>query len=317
MAWPEDPAFVLIARDKAPWVAECVRSVLAQTYTEGPLTYVFSDQGSTDGTREIIEREVQAYNGPHEVKLLSCPDTEFKGMAGLIRHLNWLHSQLDHDLWIQISADDIAGPERVQRTMETIRELDRAPLFFGTAQRFASEKDLRTDETFRHTGWPLESKWVDPIEHLAKQVGGSSTNAWNPALLEAMHPLPEFALVDIYLPFCAAMIDSFYFLAEVHHTYVERPDPRNTGLEGRARLAANEPERLRWKELCHFQLLSNDFLMLNRVFDMQDDETLRDLPAVKAAEEHLRSVIFSQALTWSQTRADLTLNRIPPLGLPI
>jgi len=75
-------------------------------------------------------------------------------MPGLIAHINWLHSQLDHDLWIQISADDIAGPDRVKRTIETIRELDRQPLFFGTAQNFASEQEIREGTVCRETGWP-------------------------------------------------------------------------------------------------------------------------------------------------------------------
>jgi hypothetical protein len=77
-----------------------------------------------------------------------------------------------------------------------------------------------------------------------QQFGGSSTNSWDPQLLESVHPLSPFALVDIFLPFCAAMVNSFYFLKELHHTYIDRPDPNNTGLEGRMRLAANEAERL-------------------------------------------------------------------------
>ena len=82
MAWPENPAFVMFVRDKAPWVAQCVRSVLAQTYS--PMTLVFSDQGSSDGTKEAIEKEVRSYNGPNEIVLLSCPETTNKGMPGLI-----------------------------------------------------------------------------------------------------------------------------------------------------------------------------------------------------------------------------------------
>lgn len=316
MAWPENPAFVLIARDKAPWVGECVRSMLAQTYTR-KLTFVFSDQGSTDGTREAIQRELQSYNGSHDTLLLSCPETAYKGMPGLIAHINWLHSQLDHDFWIQISADDIAGPDRVKRTIQTIRKLDRQPLFFGTSQHFATEQELRSNEVTRKTGWPTESKWIEPIEHLEKQVGGSSTNSWDPRLLESVHPLSPFALVDIFLPFCAAMVDSFYFLDEIHHIYVDRPDPNNTGLEGRMRLAANEAEKMRYTELCHYALLSNDLLMLDKVLDMQDDEVLREDSTVQKVRDHLHNTVLGQALSWANVRSDLTMRRIPPMGMPV
>ena len=332
MTWPENPAFVMFARDKAPWVAQCVRSVLAQTYS--PMTFVFSDQGSTDGTKEAIEAEVRSYNGPNKVVLLSCPETEDKGMPGLIAHINWLHSQLDYDFWITIAADDIALPDRAKRTIETLRELDRQPLFFATAQIFANESDLVGDEVqpgeclgddgevlwgVEASAWPKESKWIEPIEHIDTMVGGSSTNAWKPELVESLYPLPPFSLVDVYVPFCAALVDSFYYLKEDHHIYVRRPDPNNTGIEGRVRLAANETERMRYRELAHFGLLSNALLMYVRAKELseENDASIDHVLVEKTVDFLMRSTIFGQALSFAEARGSLTLNRIPPMPVPI
>ncbi len=306
----------MFARDKAPWVAQCVRSVLAQTYS--PMTLVFSDQGSSDGTKEAIQKEVQSYNGPNEIVLLSCPETTNKGMPGLIAHINWLHSRLDHDFWITIAGDDIALPDRAKRTIETLRELDREPLFFATSQIFANEADLVGDTAPPNeiSAFPKESKWIDPVEHLEKMIGGSSTNAWKPELVESLYPLPDFSLVDVFIPFCASLVDSFYFLREEHHIYVRRPDPNNTGMEGRRRMAANSAERLRYQEIIHFQLLSNVLLMFDRAMLMAQDDAVTDGRA-ELAVDYLRGTVFGQALMLAQARADLTLNRIPPMPVPI
>ena len=105
-------AFVVFVRNKAPWIAECVRSVLAQSYT--PLELVFSDQGSEDDTLAIIKKTVNGYNGPNKVRVLQCPDTEPRGMRGLMAHINWLYETLDADFWITLSGDDVSYPNRAK-----------------------------------------------------------------------------------------------------------------------------------------------------------------------------------------------------------
>lgn len=300
--------------------------MLNQSYS--PMTLVFSDQGSTDGTAETIENEVKQYGGPNKTVLLKCPVTRNKGMIGLIDHVNWLHKtllEMGFDYILQMSADDIAGEHRCKRTMEVLAELDaegRRPLFFGTAQIFAEEKDipqLAEDGPQRRVSrWPEQSQWITPIEHLENRVGGSSSNAWDPQLIDAIHPLPPFALVDVFLPFVAALMDSFYFLREFHHVYVDRPDPANTGLEGRRRMAQNEMERMRWKELIHFGLLSNNLLMMERIREMRENPELADDPKLIEINEYLlREQILGQAIGFAQERCNLTLARVPPMPMPI
>ena len=327
MPWPENPAFVLIARDKAPWVGNCVRTMLEQK--GDPITLVFSDQSSTDGTAQVIREEVSKYKGPHKTLLLNCPVTKNRGMLGLIDHLNWLHKRLMHegfDYILQMSADDIAGEDRCQRTIEELRRLDaeegRRPLFFGTAQIFAEEHELQTIgvEGSQRTvsKWPEQSQWITPIEHLQNRVGGSSSNAWDPNLIEAIYPVRGFALVDVFLPFVAALMGGFYFLREFHHVYVRRPDPANTGLEGRLRMAQNEIERTRWREMIHSQLLTNNLIMLDQIREVRQNPDWAEDPNLVEIEDYLvREEILGQATALAQERCNLTLARVPPMPMPI
>jgi len=114
------------------------------------------------------------------------------------------------------------------------------------------------------------------------------------------------------------LMDSFYFLKENHHIYVRRPDPNNTGAEGLMRLAASEHERARLREICHFQLLANAFCCLDRATEMAStEEGAADLMITKTIDHLIRNTIVGQALSWAETRGDLTLNRTPPKPVPV
>ncbi len=297
-------AFIVFVRDKERHIASCVRSILAQTYS--PMQLVFSDQGSEDNTLGVIKEIVKTYNGPNEVLVLECPDTEPKGMAGLMAHVNWLHSRLDADYWITIAGDDIAYKNRAKRTVEVIGELERKPLFFGTAQEF-----MDPDLTFHGvTAHPSETKWIDPIECIKDRVGGSCSGSWNPELLESFGPLPSMALIDVYLPFCAALMDKFFFLHEVHHCYIWRLDPNNTGLQGLQKQSKDETERAQFNELIQYQLAANLSLM-TRVTQELDAEGVK-IKNVEKILEFLYHQCMAQLGGWLETRTYLTENRIVP-----
>lgn len=300
-------SFIVFVRDKERHIASCVKSILAQTYH--PMQLVFSDQGSKDNTLDVIKEVVQTYNGPNNVLILECPDTERRGMSGLMAHVNWLHSRLESDYWITIAGDDIAYPNRALRTVEVIKELGRKPLFFGTAQHFMNP-DLTINGVTAH---PTESKWVDPIECIRDLVGGSCSGSWNPELLETFGPLPSMALIDVYLPFCAALMDSFFFLAELHHCYIWRLDPNNTGLGGLQKQAKDEDEKARLNEVMQYQLAANLSLM-TKVTQELDAEGVK-IKNVEKILEFLYHQLLAQLGGWLETRTHLTENRIDPKAL--
>ena len=52
-----------------PYVEDCLRSVMRQTYT-GPMECIIVDDCGTDNSMEIVERLVSEYDGPIDFKVL-------------------------------------------------------------------------------------------------------------------------------------------------------------------------------------------------------------------------------------------------------
>ncbi len=99
------PLGLLIAvRDKAQWVERSARAALDQVCR--PIEVILSDQGSTDGTTQILDRVATEYRGPHKLTRLDCPLTDRKGMAGLNAHLEWAIAQTDCEAITPMSGDD-------------------------------------------------------------------------------------------------------------------------------------------------------------------------------------------------------------------
>ncbi len=88
--------------DGAPWVADAVRSVLAQT--AGDLELIVIDDGSTDATPEILARA-------REARLR----VERQARLGLTRSLNRALALARGALVARLDADDLALPERFAR----------------------------------------------------------------------------------------------------------------------------------------------------------------------------------------------------------
>ena len=301
-------AYVVFARNKEEHVPACVNSILAQTHS--PMDIYFSDQGSEDNTLAAIKKTVNGYNGPNKVRVLECPDTESRGQAGLMAHINWLHNNIDADFWITSAADDIDYPDRAKRTVETLETLDRKPLFFGVGQDFANP-DLTSNS---HNAKPDHSKWVEPIETLRDLIGGSVPGAWDPQLMNDFGPLPPQALSDVYLPFCAALMDRFYYLHEIHHAYVWRDDPNNTGLGGlMAQTDEGSDERLQLQEMVQYELAANMCVMTSVAQAIAESHPS---PGMEDTLQYLYSGCLAQLGGWCAKRAELTAKRVPPQAVP-
>src|SRR5512133_2727622 len=94
---------LLPARDAAATVRPAVASILRQT--ERDLAVVCVDDGSTDGTAELLDalaardRRVRVVRGPGE---------------GIARALNRGLARCDAELVARMDADDVAHPERLE-----------------------------------------------------------------------------------------------------------------------------------------------------------------------------------------------------------
>jgi len=108
-------------RDGAPWVADAVASVLAQT--AGDLELIVVDDGSTDATPALLA----AVRDPRLAVVRQEP-------AGLTRALNTALARARAPLVARLDADDLALPERLARQRAFLAAHPEVGLL-GTAAR--------------------------------------------------------------------------------------------------------------------------------------------------------------------------------------
>jgi glycosyltransferase involved in cell wall biosynthesis len=290
-------AHIVPCRDKEKHVAKTVLSVLDQTL---PCHVVLSDQGSTDKSFEILLALKSHYRGPHKVSVLRCPDTEPKGMRGMNAHLDWIMSQIDEDVILITSADDLAYPDRNEKVAKAFSE--KKPDMVLTALHFV-EPDMKI---YGVTARPKEDGFVTPKECLEGLVGGSTAHAWTRDFYNAVGGFGGICGFDAFWPFLATVRNGAYFIREELHAYVRHADPNNTGLEG-VRRAADASGQLQIDELMSFQVTSA-YLAANSVMDQWGIED-------QEARFTLYNEILSRTAGWSDVRTQMTLKGIPPLPL--
>jgi len=298
---PLKVAFIIPARNKVKDIKRAVDAALNQTFS--PMEIVISDQGSEDGTLQIIKDLVSKYEGPNKVSILECPLIRYKGMAGLNSHLNWLNDTVDADIFICSSADDYSHPDRTKRVVEGF-ENTQADMVL-TQQYFADENHTVNAITFH----PKESKWITTKECIENLVGGSSSQAWSREFFKKAGPIPYLVSPDFYLATLASARKGLYFIAEPLHTYVKHNNPDNTGLEGKMRAVnGNDVERMKLTELSCYQI-GTGYLEISKKFQEW-----------KVPEETLYTVVdhmVSQCSLWISVRNSMDMLKVQPLNTPI
>jgi glycosyltransferase involved in cell wall biosynthesis len=294
-------SFIIPCRDKAKYVGDCVRSVLAQSYS--PMEIVLSDQGSVDGSFEIMSKLAAEYKGPNTVRVLQCPDTEMKGMAGLNRHLNWLHTQITGDIVIMCSADDLNHPDRVKRTVEAFEKHN--PSYVGTCVQYCDKDGKFTGEM---TAVESGEGFIDPVVNIDKLIGSSASSAWARDLFEKYGPLERVEAQDITLPFLATLERGLYYVPEPLHAYFRRADVNNTGMEGVVRAAETEEDKHAATETCNYHFTSI-FMTLLRRCETGGINITQDL------FNALVNKLLHAANIWTISRDNLTMLKIPPRAM--
>ena len=297
-------SFIVPARNKAKYIEATVRTVLAQTYS--PMEIVLSDQGSTDGTLEILQRMAAEYKGPNEVRVLQCPLVDYKGMAGLNNHLNWLHTQITGELVIMCSADDFNHPDRAKYTVEAYEKFH--PSYIGTCVEYL-ENDLSSNGEITANNH-LGDRWISPIENINDLVGSSASSCWARDLYDKYGPLQGVESQDISLPFFGTLERGLYYVAKPLHAYVRRADPDNTGLEGVVRAAANKEEEHALVEMCNYHYSSIFMQLLRRSQQLQINLTQEVLDAL------VNKLIYALNI-WTISRDNITMLKIEPKGMKV
>jgi len=293
--------FVIPARNKVKHIEKSLNAALKQTYS--PLEVIVSDQGSEDGTLDVIKDLKSKYDGPHKLTVLECPLVKYKGMAGLNSHLNWISDTVEGDIFVCSSADDYSQPERTKRVVEEFQNTGSDMVL--TQQYFADEFHHVNAITFH----PTVSKSITVSECIENLVGGSSSQAWTGEFFKAAGPIPYLISPDFYLATLAAARKGLYFIAEPLHTYVKHNDPNNTGLEGKIRAVnGNEFERIKLTELSCYQIGSG-YLEISKRLQKWNTPTENLYPVI----DHM----VSQCALWISVRNNMDMLKIQPINIEI
>lgn len=298
-------SFICPARNKAQYVGRCVRSMLAQTYS--PMELVISVQPSEDDTLAVVQKTVAGYQGPNTVRVLECPDGEYRGMAGLNRHFNWLHQQIDGDIVIMCSADDYNEPGRAAQTVAAFQK--HKVSYVGTRVIYEDP-----DGTYRgETGFPdRSSRHVMMDEAIAHLVCSSASSAWARDLWTKYGPLDGIEAQDMVLPMMAFFERGVYYVDEPLHHHVLHAGLDNTGIEGQMRAARDATEASRLGEVNAFHNAHHWGNIYRRISEAGY------LPRLtRDAHGALAERALNAAWRWVKEREALTMARVPPMGMVV
>lgn len=289
--------FAVPVRDKAKFLRRTVNAVLAQD--SQPIEILLSDQGSKDGSWEILKEIKSKYDGPHKLRIVQCPETEIRGMAGLNEHLNWIHNQTDAEIFISSAADDCPYKSRARKTIEAFEKYN--PSMVITGMYYAEPDGSYGGET----GFPEADGWVKVEDVYTRYVGGSTTQSWTRSFYEKIGGLQGVGSPDMVLPFLAVVDKGAYFLHERLHVYCKVVDENNTGLEGVYAAAKDDNEKLALEELMHFQVTAGIFTAAVKMSEAG--------LTTSEANAALVDQIVDRAASWQKTRQKMSLLKVQPM----
>lgn len=284
-------AFFIPLRNKAAFVERAVRTALDQTH---PCEVYVSDQGSTDGSLEVV-RSIQS----DRLHILQCPLTDLKGMAGLNVHLNWMHEQVRPDFVILSSADDYSHPERAEKTLQAFLLHD--PDMVMNRQDVESPEG----EYLGTTDFPQESRFITIRECIEQFVNGSCGIAWKHSFFTKIN-LTGVSGCDVVLPPVACAMGGCYCLRDQLNTFVKHVSPDNTGLESVIKANGGAPQ---YTEIAYFQLARAFMHILEIVQELKPDDHETIIPVVEG--------LANRVSGWVKTREQMAMERITPIVFPL
>lgn len=216
---------IFLCYRQARYLRQSLAAALAQTW---PMQLIVSDDGSADGSDEILRDMVGLGTGQHEVLLRTGQPN-----LGLVRHLNRLIEQADGDLIVVFAGDDISMPQRVACIAKAA--LSRPDVMvFGSSFEVIIDGDGVPPESAPER--PLEPFDLDQYldQNRFKWLPGA-TMAFRRALVDRFGALPtDLWAEDITIFLRALMIGRAWFLSEalIQYRIVAGSLSRGFGLYG-------------------------------------------------------------------------------------
>lgn len=188
---------VVMTYNQVRFVAPAVESALAQDY-DGPLEIIITDDASTDGTAEELQRLVAGHAGRHRVRL----NVNSRNL-GLIAHLHKAFAMARHDLVVFAAGDDISRRDRVRRLADLHARTGAWLLHSGF--HFIDPQGAK----LRHPDIPTTFATAWTLQDVARSRGlfVGATAAYHKGLLRTFGPILERgAYEDLVMGFRAALL---------------------------------------------------------------------------------------------------------------
>jgi glycosyltransferase involved in cell wall biosynthesis len=197
--------YILFAYNQEHYVREAIEAAFAQTYS--PLEIILSDDGSRDGTFEVMREMAAAYRGPHTLVL-----NRNEPNLGIGGHVNKAFAMAKGEWIVTAAGDDISDPERCSYLAALMREHPQAGAI-GTGWRRidASGAPLPSREMLIRYRNRRVDKAGDPawIRHYRRGDFGlwGMSVAWRTEMLRRSPLLPPEVMQEdeVYSFFCALL----------------------------------------------------------------------------------------------------------------
>lgn len=128
---------VVPSYNHASFIESCLQSIFAQDYTNKQVIVI--DDGSTDGSRELLQRLQDDY--PFTLRV--------QANQGLLSTLNRALALADGELFVPIASDDVMLPGRLSRQVEHMRSHPQVAICGGNIVPIA-ENGERLPHKYRH-----------------------------------------------------------------------------------------------------------------------------------------------------------------------
>lgn len=206
--------FAVLAYNQEHFIRDAIEGAFSQTYS--PLEIILSDDCSSDGTFQIIEKMAFNYRGPHRI-IVNRNLTNL----GLGEHINRVMELSSGALVVYAPGDDISLPERTSvilqawdysgRSVTSIYSAYSIIDKFGASWNSGDVRRQKNEPIFdiRRGGLPeLLATWEGMVS--------GCTHAWSRYLFSHFGPLPANLKAEDF-------IFSFRSLAVAGILYIDRP----------------------------------------------------------------------------------------------
>lgn len=150
-------SFCLLTYNQEKYIEKAILGALKQNYF--PLEIIISDDGSSDGTKEIIKKIVKEYKGKNIVKV-NFNDVN----VGLVNHFNKIILNQAKGEYILIAAgDDISYPTRTQISYDFIKNKKNTYIADFAVDKIDSNGSIIENNYHRQTNYSDINSFIKGI----------------------------------------------------------------------------------------------------------------------------------------------------------